>query len=190
MAPKHVAQFKSLVTEGFYDGLDFYRVIEEFVAQCGDLDNSKASQHSGELLAEFSRSSQDNSGFLLLQSPDFIAPQTGFLQGLPPGRDPQSSQEWLLHCPGALAMARSMDANRADFYVVIGQATRHLDRNMSTFGRIIYGMSLIQSLQRAALDNADGIIKDPTKRSKILSARLATELSIKQRLAVQVQDER
>ena len=148
MAPKHVAQFKSLVAEGFYDGLDFYRVIDGFVAQGGDLDKSKTSQHSGKLLGEFSRSSPDNSRFLVVQSPDFIAPQTGFLQGFPAGRDPQSSQEWLLHCPGALAMARSVDANSAstDFYGVIAQAARHLDRNISTFGKIIYGMPLIQSL--------------------------------------------
>jgi peptidylprolyl isomerase len=45
-------------------------------------------------------------------------------------------------------MARSVDANSAstDFYGVIAQAARHLDRNISTFGKIIYGMPLIQSL--------------------------------------------
>jgi peptidylprolyl isomerase len=36
MTPNHVAQFKKLVAEGFYDGLDFYRVIEGFAAQGGD----------------------------------------------------------------------------------------------------------------------------------------------------------
>jgi peptidylprolyl isomerase len=36
MTPNHVAQFKKLVVEGFYDGLDFYRVIEGFAAQGGD----------------------------------------------------------------------------------------------------------------------------------------------------------
>ena len=28
IAPNHVAQFKALVNEGFYNGLDFYRVID------------------------------------------------------------------------------------------------------------------------------------------------------------------
>lgn len=40
IAPKHVAQFKSLVKEGKYDGKSFYRVIEGFVAQ-GGLENDK-----------------------------------------------------------------------------------------------------------------------------------------------------
>lgn len=36
-APNHVAQMKKLVTSGFYDGLSFYRVIDGFVAQGGDV---------------------------------------------------------------------------------------------------------------------------------------------------------
>jgi peptidylprolyl isomerase len=36
LAPKHVAQIKALVKEGFYDGIVFHRVIEGFMAQTGD----------------------------------------------------------------------------------------------------------------------------------------------------------
>ena len=35
-APKTVRQFRRLASEGFYDGLSFYRVIDGFVAQGGD----------------------------------------------------------------------------------------------------------------------------------------------------------
>jgi cyclophilin family peptidyl-prolyl cis-trans isomerase len=35
-APKHVANFKKLVADGFYNGLTFYRVVEDFIAQAGD----------------------------------------------------------------------------------------------------------------------------------------------------------
>lgn len=35
-APKTVAQFKSLVEKGFYDGKDFYRVVRGHVIQAGD----------------------------------------------------------------------------------------------------------------------------------------------------------
>jgi len=35
LAPKHVARIKQLVTEGFYDGIVFHRVIEGFMAQTG-----------------------------------------------------------------------------------------------------------------------------------------------------------
>jgi len=36
IAPKHVARFKKLAREGFYDGVVFHRVIEGFMAQTGD----------------------------------------------------------------------------------------------------------------------------------------------------------
>src|ERR1700693_4606260 len=36
IAPMHVAQIKTLVRRGFYDGTVFHRVIEGFMAQGGD----------------------------------------------------------------------------------------------------------------------------------------------------------
>ena len=43
IAPNHVERFRALVKEGFYDGLDFYRVIDGFVAQGGDVTENKES---------------------------------------------------------------------------------------------------------------------------------------------------
>lgn len=36
LAPKHVERIKKLVSEGFYDGVPFHRVIAGFMAQTGD----------------------------------------------------------------------------------------------------------------------------------------------------------
>lgn len=173
IAPNHVKQFTALVEEGFYDGLDFYRVIDGFVAQGGDLSEKKASAHNGPLQAEFSRISEPKSEFYPVQSPDLYAEETGFIKGFPAGRDIEAKTEWLLHCPGAVAMARTNDANSgtSDFYIVIGQAPRQLDRNMSVFGQVVYGMEHVQAFSRGKREDG-GQISDASQRSKIISARL------------------
>lgn len=41
-SPKTVAQIKRLVTDGFYDGKQFYRVVSGHVIQAGDVDGESA----------------------------------------------------------------------------------------------------------------------------------------------------
>ena len=185
MAPEHSERFKSLIREGFYSGLDFYRVIDGFVAQAGDETGTKSSQFKTQLKAELSRPlSQD---FVLVQKPEFLAEETGFIQGFPVGRN--SKREWLLHCPGTLAMARDTALNSAttEFYVTIGQAPRHLDLNMSVFGRVIWGMQYLQKLQRAEASNASGVIKAVEKRSKILAMYTGDKIPPAHKLNLQIQ---
>jgi peptidylprolyl isomerase len=88
-----------------------------------------------------------------------------------------------------VAFARNVDANSAstEFYIMIGQATRHLDRNMSTIGPVIYGVPAIQALNRANMNNASGVIEDTDKRSKIIWAKLAKDVSPQNQLKIQVQ---
>lgn len=188
MAPEHSKQFVGLVKEGFYNGLDFYRVIDGFVAQGGDISGEKASKVKKVLNAEFTRAANENADFISIQKPEFIAPETGYLKGFSAGRDEQAKQEWLLHCPGNLAMARSVEAHSAtsDFYIVIGQATRHLDRNMSSFGRVLVGMNNVQRIKRAPVDVASGVIEDAAQRSTIEWVKMAADIPLEQRLQIQV----
>lgn len=188
IAPEHSKQFINLVKEGFYDGLDFYRVIDGFVAQGGDMSEQKASKVKKALKAEFTHSMSEDSAFISIQKPDFFAPETGYLHGFSVGRDSQAKEEWLLHCPGTIAMARSneADSGTTDFYIVIGQATRHLDRNMSSFGRVLVGLANVQRLKRAPVNVSSGVIEEAKERSKIEWVKMALDIPAQQRLVIEV----
>lgn len=55
IAPNHVARIKELASEGFYDGIVFHRVIEDFMAQTGDpTGTGMGGSDKGNIKAEFS----------------------------------------------------------------------------------------------------------------------------------------
>ena len=176
-APKTVRQFRELVQQGFYDGLSFYRVIEGFVAQGGD--GSDLGERSSVPLidAEFEIEWPEEAEYTLAQEPDMFAPQTGFMDGFAVARDPKDNTAWLAHCPGVVAMARNEgpDTSRTDFYIVIGQAPRYLDRNMNVFGRVIHGMDAVQKIRRGKpADN--GVILDDAASTRIRRMRLGSDI--------------
>lgn len=188
-APKTVGQFRRLVRERFYDGLAFYRVIDGFVAQGGDGSDLGELSNVPLIEAEFERDWADELPFTAVQKPDLFAAETGFIEGFAAGRDPAAGKTWLLHCPGAVAMARNdgADSSRTDFYIVIGQAPRYLDRNMNVFGRVIHGMEAVQRIPRGpAGDN--GVIRDDTRASRIRGLVIASDIPEGERREAYVMD--
>jgi peptidylprolyl isomerase len=188
-APETVKQFKQLAGDRFYDGLSFYRVIDGFVAQGGDGSDLGELSNVPLIDAEFEIDWNEEFSYMHVQSPDMFAPETGFIDGFSVARDPSRNKVWLTHCPGIVAMARNddPDSSRTDFYIVIGQAPRYLDRNMNIFGRVVYGMDVVQQIKRGpAQDN--GIIQDEAESSRISKMQLLAEIPEEDRLKVYVMD--
>lgn len=189
-APHHAARVRALAKAHFYDGLSFYRVIDGFVAQggIGEATASTAGRPISAdvkkawppLKAEFTRPIGSDVHFTPLGSPDLFAPEVGHVAGFPVGLDPKDKTMWIIHCPGMFAFARDNEANTAttEFYIVIGQAPRRLDRNLTAFGRVIAGMQYVQKLNRGDPDVESGVIQDPKRRDKILKARIAADLPV------------
>ena len=175
--------------EQFYDGLSFYRVIDGFVAQGGDGSDLGKLSLVPLIDAEFEREISDEIEFTRVQKNDLFAPETGFVDGFATARDVSENRIWLTHCPGVVAMARNdgKDSSRTDFYFVIGQAPRYLDRNMNIFGRVIHGMDVVQKIKRG-LATENGIIQDETESSRIRGMQLASEIPENERLSAFVID--
>ena len=55
VAPRHVARITELAAQGFYDGVAFHRVVEDFVAQGGDPTGTGRGGSGQHIPAEFSQ---------------------------------------------------------------------------------------------------------------------------------------
>ena len=174
-APNHVARMQEMAEQGVINGERFYRVIEGFVAQGGLADEEKISVWS-EVENENDRP-YGGAGFVPLGNADMFAPEVGHIDGFPVGRDESLDQEWLLHCPGAMAMARGVDpdSGSTEFYIVL-DAQRYLDRNLTVFGRVIDGMENVQALQRGKREIANGVIQPPEQGDLIHTFQIASNL--------------
>ena len=190
-APKHVAQFRQLTQQGFYNGTKFYRVIEGFVAQAGPKEGSKKDQSVPLLTMESEWRLNAEDLYTPVQKNDLFAPQTGFKDSFAMAFQTESSQApnraWLTHCPGVVAMARNNEADSASshFYVVVGQAPRYLDNIMTIFGRVVYGMQHIQAITRTEVMTGEEAI-NTRKFTPIVTMKLMADVPIAQKIQIAV----
>ncbi|NVK26222.1 MAG: peptidylprolyl isomerase [Gammaproteobacteria bacterium] len=188
-APKHVAHFTELAKQGHYDNSKFYRVIDGFVAQAGP-EQSETEQKKAKTLAMESEWSFDKSpSFSVVQQQDLFAELTGISNGFAIAASKQENKAWLAHCPGVLAMARGNDKDSATshFYITNGQAPRYLDRIMTIFGRVVYGMNHVQAITRTAVIDGDTPVSEDSY-TKITSMTLMSDLPKTQQFSIQVEN--
>lgn len=158
LAKAHVEQVKTLAREGFYDGLSFYRVIDNFVAQGGDVFEHRDVGGARKTLAsEFDEALRKDLPVTYLTDKDGYTRMVGFVGGLPIGVDTKGKSIWHLHCTGAFAFGRTNEKNSAstEFYITL-QPQRYLDRNLTVFGRVVQGMEHVQALRRVAPPEEEG----------------------------------
>jgi cyclophilin family peptidyl-prolyl cis-trans isomerase len=184
-APHHAANVAALVREGYFDGLWIMRAQDNYVVQWGDPDEKKPIHDAHRTLsAEFERPLRDLH-LRRLPDPDTYAPQTGFVEDFPAAADPATGRAWLTHCYGMVGAGRDNDVDSGggtELYVVIGQAPRHLDRNITLLGRVVQGMELLAVMPRGT--GALGFYEQPGERTVIRSVRVAADVPEKERTAL------
>ncbi|RFB04577.1 peptidylprolyl isomerase [Parvularcula marina] len=189
LAQGHVEQVKTLAREHYYDGLHFYRVVHGFVAQGGDASGEKDKGSAKDsLTAEFEETAPEGFTFTPLGFADGYAAEAGYTDGMPAGRDAETETVWLAHCTGAFAFGRDVgrDTASTEFYITI-QPQRYLDRNLTVFGRVIYGMDAIQALPRGNFGDG-GVNADEATWTEIKSIRLESEIPSEDRIDLEYMD--
>lgn len=190
-APEHVDNIRTLAREHYWDGLSINRAQDNFVVQWGDPAEDEAQRKplgsaKAKLPAEFMRSSE-GLAFKALPDEDGWAPEVGFVEGFPAARHPRAKSAWLAHCYGMVGAGRDVAAdssNGTELYVVIGQAPRQLDRNITVVGRVVDGIERLSSLPRGS--GPLGFYEQPGLRTPIRSIRLAADVAAADRSDLQV----
>ncbi|HEX7374445.1 MAG TPA: peptidylprolyl isomerase [Steroidobacteraceae bacterium] len=187
MAPEHAKNIRALVREKYFDGLAFVRSQDNFVVQLGDPDGKRSlGAARAKLPPEFTVAAR-GLPFTRLPDADGYAPEVGFVDGFPVGRDPARGEAWIAHCYATVGAGRGNEidsGNGAELYVVTGHAPRQLDRNIAVVGRVVQGMEWLSTLPRGT--GALGFYEKPGQYVPILSVRLAADLPEAEREKLEV----
>jgi peptidylprolyl isomerase len=175
-APVHVSNIRKLAGQHWWDGTSINRVQDNYVVQWGDPTEKKPLP--ADVVASPPEEYVRDKGGLdptWIAWPDPYAEHTGFVGGWPVGGD-GDGKIWLAHCYAMVGVGRNLapdTGSGAELYTVIGQAPRHLDRNIALVGRVIAGIEFLASRPRGTA--AMGFYDDPKQRIAIASIKPMTD---------------
>ncbi len=140
-APQAVQNFVTLARAGSYDGLDFHRVIKDFIVQSGDTDGAGGTSIWGSPFAA--------------ETSDLLHHYTGALAMA--GADENHSQFFVVNCtpdsvPTVLCeQMRQLgwDEKIIAAYSAVGGAP-YLDGSYTVFGQVIWGMDTVRAIGATA----------------------------------------
>lgn len=196
-APKHTKRFKEVVRSGDYVGTVFHRVIDDFMAQGGDVKRVKPESTWENIEQEFvfKRKPYDATDEMpkaqLLGEP--AAATAGYISGFPIGTQSEflasltkegSIESWIVHCPGVVSTARTSDPNSASTqFFLMRETSPHLDKTYTAWGRVVVGVDIVKKIKRGAADDG-GTVQRP---DVLVAAAIASDLDEADRPRILVQ---
>lgn len=183
VAPKHVAQFTAIIRSGDFDGTSFHRVIDDFMAQGGDIYALKG-RESGlpDIEGEFTfRRDPTKLPLDAAIGPEDSA-KYGYINGYPINTQASFLAEmskdglvesYIPHCRGVVSTARTDDPNSANSqFFLMREHSPHLDRKYTAWGRVVAGEDVVLALKPGP-SGANGIVQNP---DILLSAKVAADI--------------
>lgn len=171
LTPVHRDNFLILVEKGYYDGVLFHRVIEDFMIQTGDPDSKGAPKDS--LLG--------NGGPGYTLPAEIVFPELFHIRGsvaaaregddVNPEFRSSGSQFYIVWgrklTPGGMKKAIShlkekgveLDKFMISDYQMYG-GTPHLDGTYTVFGEVIEGLGIVEAIQKCPTDANDRPVED------------------------------
>lgn len=186
VAPHHVDRIKTLTRAGFYDGISFHRVVDDFMAQTGDpLGTGEGASSLPDLQGEFMF--RRGPGMPFVQAAEQNRARLGFYKTLPIESQPDAQMAVTadgrvsanaIHCQGVVSMARADNPNSANSqFFIMRQPNTALDKRYTIFGRVVWGFDAVMNL---AVGNP------PPNPDRMLAVRIAADLPESERAPIYV----
>ncbi|OYX30396.1 MAG: hypothetical protein B7Y99_11795 [Caulobacterales bacterium 32-69-10] len=178
---EHVARVKELTREGFYDGLQFFRVIDTFMAQTGDKANTGAGESGkSDLKAAFNFRRGPEVAYSSMPNPKgglfgFVGPNPVYSQpdGLALMTADGKVKSWGLFCYGVAGMARTGQPDSASSqFFLMRQNFPRLDDDYTPWGRVVVGTEVVRALT---------IGEPPPTPDTMLKVRIAADIPAAER---------
>ena len=140
IAPITVANFKKLVSEKFYDGLLFHRVIKDFMIQTGDPTATGNGGSEENIKGEFSNNGVDND----------LSHKRGVLSMARRGGNPDTEE--------------TMNSASSQFFIV-HKDSDFLDGKYAAFGLLLHGYDVLDKIAETITDENDKPTTDQVLKS-------------------------
>ncbi len=173
-APKAVENFKGLVNEGYYDGLTFHRVINDFMIQGGDPNGDGTGgesiwggkfedEYNGDMYhfrgaLAYANSGMDTNGsqFYIVQSPTV---QEGYFEYVDEVVKQYGDSEILYDSNSGKIVRTNYSDKAKEEYNSLG-GTPYLDFGYTVFGQVIEGMDVVDAIAAVETDENDKPTED------------------------------
>ena len=162
-APNHVDRIRTITRDGNYDGTQFHRVIDDFMAQGGD--TAKRIDDAGRPIEATDDYDMMTGEFTFERDPEalpvsLIGPPESASMGYVKGFPVETQSEFLLgltdkttltthmlHCPGVTSMARTNNPNSAtDQFFLMRGVSEWLDASYTGWGRVLSGQDTVMAI--------------------------------------------
>ena len=156
VAPKSVERLKTLTRQYFYDGLTFFRVIDDFMDQTGDPKNTgEGGSTLPDIPGEFTFKRGPAAPVAVVDKAH--GQEIGFIGVLPLVSQPIAMAPLMadgqvtangLFCPGVIGMARaeSPDSANSQFYIMRASHDA-LNKRYAAIGRVLAGEDVVKRIK-------------------------------------------
>ncbi|THD82671.1 MAG: peptidylprolyl isomerase [Phenylobacterium sp.] len=156
VAPQTVQRMRELAHANFFDGLKFFRVVEKFMDQTGDPQNTgSGGSDKPNVPGEFTFRRGADTPFIMVA--DQTVDEIGFVKTVPvmtqsmmlaPMTKDQKVTGWALFCPGIAGFARddNPDSGNSQFFLMRA-GYPSLEKRYTAWGRVIAGQDVVTAIK-------------------------------------------